>query len=252
MYPKIYPPNKMYPTINRTVYCWIDFIWWIYFWIHFYRIYFCALTLTVYNNLHQCSWFDNCVITKIEVANIVCDVDNLLISWWLMHRGKLTTSWFWMFRRHDIGIVCTVENLLHRVYRRKLTVENLLHRVYRGKLTVENLLHRVYRGKHTVDNLLHRVWCWKLTASCEQSTNIWHCVWCGKLTDIVVINAPRKTYCIVCFVENLLWKTYCGKLSVENLLHRVYRGKLIVDNLLHRVNCQQTFGIMWTVNNWLI
>ena len=35
---------------------------------------------------------DNFVITNIEVANIVCDMDNWLISWWLMHRGKHATS----------------------------------------------------------------------------------------------------------------------------------------------------------------
>ena len=41
---KIYPAKmdpKMYPRIH--------------FWIHFSRIYFCPLTLTVYDNLHQYS-----------------------------------------------------------------------------------------------------------------------------------------------------------------------------------------------------
>ena len=93
---------------------------------------------------------DNFVITNIEVANIVFDMDNWLISWWLMHRGKLTTSWFWMFRRHDIGIVCTVENLLHRVYRQQTFdsvcgVENLPWKTYWTVCGVENLLNCVNR-----------------------------------------------------------------------------------------------------------
>ena len=74
-------------------------------------------------------------------------------------------------------------------------------------------------------------------------------MYCGKLTDIVVINAPWKTYyhrvncgkltITVCTVENLLtscvvWKTYCI----------VYCGKLAVT-----VYRQQTFDIVCTVEN---
>ena len=99
---------------------------------------FCALTLTTSDNLHQYSWFDNCVITNIEVANIVCDMQKLLTLWWLMHCGKLAvtvwfvdkhlTSWFsvwcgklrvtvWFVNRHltfcvsSTDILCDVESL---------------------------------------------------------------------------------------------------------------------------------------------
>ena len=209
--------------------------------------YFCPLTLTVYNNSHQCSWLDNCVITNIEVANIVCDVDNLLISWWLMHRGKLTTSWFWMFRRHDIGFVCTVENLLHRVYRQQTfdsvcCVENLPWKTYCIVCGVENLLHRVNRQQTlcvvwntywTVWSVnRHCVWCGKLAELCvvwKAFDSVWfinrHCVWCGKLTE-----PCESSTDVVCGVENLLNCVWCGKLltlcdpstnilcDVENLL----------------------------------
>ena len=139
---------------------------------------FCALTLTVFKNLHQYSWFDNCVITNIEVANIVYDMQNLLTLWWLMHCGKLPvtvwfvdkhlTSWFsvwcgklqvtvWYVNRHltfcvsSTDIVCGVENF---------------------------------------------------RSPCDTSTDILcfvnrHCVWYGKLTIIVCTN-------YLCGVENLL------------------------------------------------
>ena len=47
---------------------------------------------------------DNFVITNIEFANIVCDVENLLTSLWLMHREKLA------------DIVCTVKTYWYRSF----------------------------------------------------------------------------------------------------------------------------------------
>ena len=75
MYPTMYP--KIYPVKNKPY--GLFFTGYIFRYIVGYIFagyIFCALTLTVYNNLHQCSRFDNCVITNIEVANIVCDVEN--------------------------------------------------------------------------------------------------------------------------------------------------------------------------------
>ena len=125
------------------------FIVWYMFWYIFGAVYFCPFTMTVYNNLHQCSWLNNFVITNIEVANIVCGVENLLTSWWLMHRWKLA------------DIVCTVENLLtswFSMYRGKLTAlceqsTNIWHCVYRGKLTALCELWQTYCHMCTVENM---------------------------------------------------------------------------------------------------
>ena len=118
--------------------------------------------------------------------------------------------------------MCTLENLLHRVYQHLRLC--ILWKTYCIVCTVENLLHRVYRGK--------------LTASCV--------TW--------------KTYCIVCTVENLFTSSciiYRGKLTdkntfrkhhidimctMENLLTSsciMYRGKLtlIVCNIKMIITC---------------
>ena len=125
------------------------------------RIYFCALTFTVYNNLYQYSWLNNCVISNIKVANIVCGVDNLLISWFLRHCEKFTVT------------VCTVNKHLALC----VLLKTYGHRVYR-----QQIFDIVYCGKLTdivcsVENLLLPCVLWKTYG---------HPVYCGKLIDIVV------------------------------------------------------------------
>ena len=190
----------------------------------------------------------------------MCDVDNLLISWWLMHRGKLITSWFWIFRRHDIGIVCTVVKLLHRVYRQQTFdsvcgVENLPWKTYWTVCGVENLLNRVncqqtlcvvwktYWTVWTVNR--HCVWCGTLTEPCEPSTdivcdvgNLLNCVWCGKLSTLCDLSTDN-----VCGVENLLYCVWCVKLAT--LCDSSTDILCDVENLLHRVIRQQTLCVMW-------
>ena len=130
----------------------------------FLDIFFCQiylpLTLTVYDNLHQYSWLDDYVITNIDVANIVCDVYNLMILWWFMHCGKLAdTVWFvdkhltfcvvWktsgdrVIRQQTFDILCGVENF---------------------------------------------------RSPCDSSKDIWHSVWCGKLQVTVWF---VNTFCVV-------------------------------------------------------
>ena len=181
---------------------------------------------------------DNFVITNIELANIVCDMENLLTLWWLMHRGKLT------------DIVCTVENWLiswFSMYRGKLRVTVWFVNTFCVMLLVTvwfvnrhsvwcfgspcdsstDILcdasgHRVIRQQtfcvmwkasgHRV--IRQQTFCvmWKASGHrvIPQQTFVYH----GKLTDIIVFHVPWKTdwhytfrkhdIDIMCIVENLL------------------------------------------------
>ena len=176
---------------------------------------------------------DNFVITNIEVANIVCDVDNLLISWWLMHRGNLATS--------CEPTICVMWKTCDSVW----SVNR--HSVWCGKHAtlcypssdivcgVETLLNCVWCGKHATlcdpsTDIWDSVWCGKHATLRDPLTDIWDFVWCGKLTHIIVYHVPWKTYShhrVSCTVENLLTsscimyrKTYSHhrvSCTVENL-----------------------------------
>ena len=167
---------------------------------------------------------DNYVITNIEVANIVCDMDNWLISWWLMHCGKHATScepticvvckscdFVWYVNRHFVwcgkhatscdtstDIVCVVENMRLRVIR-----QQTLCVVWKTCDVVW------YVNRHCV-------WCGKHAPSCDTSRDIlcdvenlltssW-LIYPGKLTHIIVINVPWKLTHII--VINIPYKTY--------------------------------------------
>ena len=150
--------------------------------------YFCPLTLTVYDNLYQCSWFDNCVITDIEVANIVFDMDNLLISWWLMHRGKHATS--------CEPTICVVWKTCDCGFRQQTFC--VMWKTCDSVVFVNR----------------HFVWCGKHATSCDTSTDIL----CG-VENMRLCVIRQQTFCV-------MWKSYWTVYGVENLLHRLYRGKL--------------------------
>ena len=157
-------------------------------------------------------------------------MDNLMISWWLMHRGKLTVSCELWTTDWYCGDYCTVENLLNRVNRQQTLC----------------VVWKTYWTVNGVENLLNRVWCEKLTEPCEPSTDIV----CDVENLLNRVNCQQtlcvvwKTYWTVCGVRNLLtssWLMYRGKLTHKNTLRKhdidiiVYCGQLTVKNLLTKI-----------------
>ena len=136
---------------------------------------------------------DKFVITNIEVANIVCDVYNRLISWWLMHRGKLTVSCVLWTTDWYRGFLCDVESfgsplvsltdIWDSVWCWKLRVTaSFVNRHLRFCVVLKASGHRVYQ--HLTSSSI--MYCGKLTDKMRYvnihltSSSI---MYCGKLTD---------------------------------------------------------------------
>ena len=164
--------------------------------------------------------FDNCVITDIEVANIVCYMDNLLISYWLMHCGKLSTLWFsstdYLCGVESFGSSCVLTICVVWKAFDSVVFVNILS-VCCGKLSTVVFVNRlsVWCGKLSTNNFEFRVFnvpwktYWYHRVSCTvENLLISSCImYRGKLTYIIVYHVPWKTYShhyVSCTVENLL------------------------------------------------
>ena len=194
---------------------------------------------------------DNFVITNIEVANIVCDMQNMLTLWWLMHCGKLAvivwfvdkhlTSWFsmwygklrvtvWFVNRHSVWCG-KLRVTVWSINRHCVIHQQTFCEVW--KTSGHRVIHQQTLCDSSTDILCGVE---NFGSPCDSSTYIWYFV------------IHQQTFDSLCDVENMrlrvirqqtfcmMWKT-CDFVWYVNR-HFVWCGK-------HATSCEPSFCVMW-------